>query len=198
MVSLTKGFQQLFIHGYGFTRKQVRKKTIRWRCAQFKALRCTARATSVNDLAGQVVSINGEHNHEIIGARRRKGDLQQIMAERRAERSAGAKANVVYVQTNRGMRLSINGYLFTPWKAVNKVGIWQCLQSKETGCSVQANTERTKSGKQARISIQGQHNHPPIRDRRKCEKPSIRTYSRTKSKAQTEQQTASAIDVDLT
>lgn len=45
-----------------------------------------ARATTDRNNGGQVISIDGVHNHEVIRERRKNGELRELLAQRQAER----------------------------------------------------------------------------------------------------------------
>ncbi|XP_001654651.2 modifier of mdg4 isoform X33 [Aedes aegypti] len=86
-VSSRKGTPQLMIDDHCYSRQRVRQRTIRWRCVQFKALHCMARATTDRQNSGQLISVDGVHNHEVIRERRKNGELRELLAMRQAERS---------------------------------------------------------------------------------------------------------------
>ncbi|XP_049532473.1 modifier of mdg4-like isoform X11 [Anopheles darlingi] len=84
-VKSKKGTPQLMIDGQNYSRQCVRSRTIRWRCVHFRALQCMAKATTYR-LDGRVFSINGEHNHPHIPERRKRGELKQLLEQRRVQR----------------------------------------------------------------------------------------------------------------
>ncbi|EAT37399.1 AAEL010576-PO [Aedes aegypti] len=86
-VSSRKGTPQLMIDDHCYSRQRVRQRTIRWRCVQFKALHCMARATTDRQNSGQLISVDGVHNHEVIRERRKNGELRELLAMRQAERA---------------------------------------------------------------------------------------------------------------
>lgn len=46
-----------------------------------------ARATTDRQNSGQLISVDGVHNHEVIRERRKNGELRELLAMRQAERS---------------------------------------------------------------------------------------------------------------
>ncbi|XP_039436689.1 uncharacterized protein LOC120418381 [Culex pipiens pallens] len=172
-----KGTPQLMIDGHCYSRQRVRDRTIRWRCVQFKPLNCMARATTERQNGGKLISISGQHNHDLIRERRKNGELKELLAIRQAERGqrpAGDQPEEqFYVQnlrevhavlSNRGkVQLMIDGFPFSREKVRPKTIRWICNQAWILNCKVRATSERTNG---EIISVRGTHNHVVVNNRR--------------------------------
>lgn len=105
-----------------------------------------------------------------------------------------AQKDIAYVMTSRGIQLSVNGYRYSHRKSSTNVETWRCVKNGSTRCAAAASTYRPHKGKEARISIRGQHNHPSLAPLRPYgigtksggpKGPSFKTYSRVKKEPAT-------------
>ncbi|KAL9693042.1 hypothetical protein quinque_012327 [Culex quinquefasciatus] len=165
------------IDGHCYSRQRVRDRTIRWRCVQFKPLNCMARATTERQNGGKLISISGQHNHDLIRERRKNGELKELLAIRQAERGqrpvGDQPEEQFYVQnlrevhavlSNRGkVQLMIDGFPFSREKVRPKTIRWICNQAWILNCKVRATSERTNG---EIISVRGTHNHVVVNNRR--------------------------------
>nr|XP_029723801.1 FLYWCH-type zinc finger-containing protein 1-like [Aedes albopictus] len=79
-----KGSLQLMVQGFPYTRHSCKGGKVYWRCVQFKSLGCRSRVRTHQEL---IESIEHEHNHDRMLARRKRGALKQLMQERKREKS---------------------------------------------------------------------------------------------------------------
>nr|XP_029723720.1 modifier of mdg4-like isoform X30 [Aedes albopictus] len=79
-----KGSLQLMVQGFPYTRHSCKGGKVYWRCVQFKSLGCRSRVRTHQEL---FESIEHEHNHDRMLARRKRGALKQLMQERKREKS---------------------------------------------------------------------------------------------------------------
>lgn len=79
-----RGYKQLCVEGYTFTKDKTRKNTSFWSCTQAKVFSCTARASSIamiqkKGIFREKVILRGNHNHAIVTERRKPGARAQLI-----------------------------------------------------------------------------------------------------------------------
>ncbi|XP_049276938.1 modifier of mdg4-like isoform X34 [Anopheles funestus] len=83
-VETKRGYKQLCVEGYTFTKDKTRKNTSFWSCTQAKVFSCTARASSIamiqkKGIFREKVILRGNHNHAIVTERRKPGARAQLI-----------------------------------------------------------------------------------------------------------------------
>ncbi|XP_062556536.1 modifier of mdg4-like isoform X35 [Armigeres subalbatus] len=76
-----RGTQNMVIRNHSFVRNKVSHRYIFWNCTQKRALGCRV-CVSLPRLHGKgPIICRGEHNHEIISERRKKGSLRELLSK---------------------------------------------------------------------------------------------------------------------
>ncbi|XP_052890688.1 modifier of mdg4-like isoform X38 [Anopheles moucheti] len=91
-VETKRGYTQLRVDGYLFTKDKTRKNTSFWNCTQAKVFCCTARATSISSTQEkgaflEKLTLRGTHNHAIVTERRKPGARAKLIKNLKKQQS---------------------------------------------------------------------------------------------------------------